>query len=151
MAFKNDNEFVTVGLKHIKFWTLRGRSLTSQKGIFGSVKIDSLMCLAFAFKNQTLFTGDSKGNVIQWTGRNATKSIKSHNGSTYCLFFKNNNLYSGGQDGIIKIYNSKLEITETIDMAKMTSFNPGIRSIDVKSQNDLLIGLKGGDVIKKIN
>ena len=77
MAFKNDNEFVTIGLKHIKFWTFKGRNLTSQKGIFGSVTIDSLICMAFAFKNQTLFTGDSKGNLIMWTGRNATKSIKS--------------------------------------------------------------------------
>lgn len=146
MAFKNDSEFVTIGLKHIKLWTLKGRSLTSQKGIFGSVTKDSLMSLAFAFQTKTLFTGDSKGNIILWTGRNATKSIKAHNGSTYCLYANKNFLYSGGQDGTIKIYNNKLEVKDTIDMAKMTSFNPGIRSMDMDSNNNLLIGLKGGDV-----
>ena len=31
-------------------------------------------------------------------------------------------------------------------MAKMTSFNPGIRSLDMNSGNNLLVGLKGGDV-----
>ena len=95
MAFKNDSEFVTIGLKHIKFWTVKGRNLT-----------------------------------------------------TFCLFSNNDLLYSGGQDGIIKIFNSKLEIKDTIDMTKMTSFNPGIRSIDMNSGNNLLIGLKGGDVKK---
>jgi hypothetical protein len=150
MAFKNDNEFVTIGLKHIKFWSLKGRNLTSQKGIFGNIPIDSLMSMTFAFETQTLFTGDSKGNIILWTGRNASKSIKSNNGSTYCLYYKKNLLYSGGQDGIIKIYNNKLEIKDIIDMSKMTSFNPGIRSLDMDNNNNILVGLKGGDVNKII-
>lgn len=150
MAFNNNNEFVTIGLKHFKLWTLNGRSLTSAKGIFGSIPIESLICLTYAFDNKTLFTGDSKGNMIIWNGRNATKSIKAHNGSCYVLSQKNNMLYSGGQDGIIKIYNNKLELKESIDMTKMTSFNPGIRSIDFNSNNEILLGLKGGDVKYKI-
>jgi WD40 repeat protein len=83
-----------------------------------------------------------------WTGRNATKSIKSHNGSTFCVYYNKDNdlLYSGGQDGIIKIFNSKLEVKDTIDMAKITSFNPGVRSLDMNKGSNLLIGLKGGDV-----
>lgn len=34
-AFKNENEFVTVGLKSIKFWKISGRNISSQKGVFG--------------------------------------------------------------------------------------------------------------------
>jgi microtubule-associated protein-like 6 len=150
MAFKNENEFVTIGLNHIKFWSLKGRNLTSQKGLFDKIPKESLMSMTFAFETQTLFTGDSKGNIILWTGRNATKSIKSHNGSTYCLYYKKNLLYSGGQDGTIKIYNNKFEIKDTIDMSKMTSFNPGIRSLDMDKNNKILVGLKGGDVNKMI-
>lgn len=145
-AFKTNTEFVTIGLKHIKFWTLNGRSLTTNKGIFGSIAIESLICMTYAFDNNSMFTGDAKGNLILWTGRNATKSIKAHNGSCYVLYHKNNQLYSGGQDGIIKIYNNKLEVKENIDMSKMTAFNPGIRSLDIDSTNNLLLGLKGGDV-----
>lgn len=145
-GFKNNNEFVTIGLKHIKFWTLNGRNLTSSKGIFGTFAADSLICMTYAFDNNTLFTGDSKGNMTLWTGRNATKSIKAHNGSCFVLYHKNNVLYSGGQDGIIKVYNNKLELKENYDMTKMTPFNPGVRSIDINSKNNLLIGLKGGDV-----
>ncbi len=146
MAFKSNNEFVTIGLKHLKIWSLNGRNLTSAKGIFGSIPVDSLICMTFAFDNKTLFSGDSKGNMILWTGRNATKSIKAHNGSCFALYSKNNMLYSGGQDGLIKIFNNKLELKDSIDMTKMTSFNPGIRSLDMSSSNSILVGLKGGDV-----
>lgn len=151
LAFKTNNEFVTIGLKHLKVWSLNGRNISSAKGIFGSIPVESLICMSFAFENNTLFTGDSKGNLILWMDRNATKSIKAHTGSSFCLFHKNNLLYSGGQDGIIKVYNNKLEVKDTIDMTKMTSFNPGIRSIDINSNNSLLLGLKGGDVIFSLN
>jgi len=147
LAFKTNNEFVSIGLKHLKIWTINGRNLNAAKGIFGSIPVDSLICMTFAFDSKTLFTGDSKGNLILWNGRNATRSIKAHNGSCFVLYHKNNMLYSGGQDGIIKIFNNKLDLKDNIDMTKMTSFNPGLRSIDINSSNSILVGLKGGDVI----
>lgn len=84
-------------------------------------------------------------------GRNATKSVKAHNGAVWTLFSKNNLLYSGGQDGIIKIYTNKFEVKESIDFSKITPFNPGVRSIDMDTANNMLVGTKGGDVIHIIN
>ena len=86
--------------------------------------------------------------MIIWAGRNANKSIKAHEGCVWSLISKGNNLYSGGQDGIIKIYSNKYEIKEVIDLKNLTSFNPGIRSLDLNDKNQLLIGTKGGDVYK---
>jgi hypothetical protein len=145
-GYKTENEFTTIGLKHIKFWTINGRNITAQKGIFGSVPSESLICMVYAFDNKTLFTGDAKGNLIQWAGRNANKSVKAHEGAVWTLYSKANLLYSGGQDGVIKIYTNKMEIKETIDFTKMTPFNPGVRSIDMNKQNLMLVGTKGGDV-----
>lgn len=145
-AFKNETEFITVGLKHIKFWSFQGRNLTAQKGVFGSVPSESLLTLCIAFDNQSVFTGDAKGNIISWTGRNASKSVKGHEGASWTLMSKGNLLYSGGQDGMIKVFTNKLEVKDTIDISKCTSFNPGVRSIDFNSKNDMLIGTKGGDV-----
>jgi hypothetical protein len=34
-AFKSEQEFVVVGLKTVKFWTLSGRNISYQKGTFG--------------------------------------------------------------------------------------------------------------------
>jgi WD40 repeat protein/Ca2+-binding EF-hand superfamily protein len=149
--FLNDTEFVTCGLKHIKFWSFTGRNLTSSKGIFGSLPAESLLTMAVAFQNKTLHAGDAKGNLIIWAGRNATKSIKAHNGALWCLYHKNGLLYSGGQDGLIKVYTNTYQIKETIDFSKLTAFNPGIRSIDMNTQNNLLVGTKGGDIIELVN
>jgi hypothetical protein len=144
--FLNENEFVTCGLKHIKFWSYQGRNLSAQKGILGNMPFESLLILCVAFQTKTLVSGDAKGNILIWAGRNATKSIKAHNGACWSLFYKNNILYSGGQDGLIKFYTNKFEVKEMIDFSKITPFHPGIRSIDMNESNKLLVGTKGGDV-----
>jgi microtubule-associated protein-like 6 len=35
-VWKNENEFVTCGLKHIKFWVQKGTNLISKNGIYGN-------------------------------------------------------------------------------------------------------------------
>ena len=145
--WKNEIDFVTCGLKHIKFFSLNGRNLSIQKGIFGSIPNEALLTMEMAFENKTCVTGDGKGNLIIWAGRNANKSIKAHEGAVWSLLSKGSNLYSGGQDGLIKIYSSKFEVKEVIDVKSMTPFTPGIRSIDINERNNLLIGTKGGDVL----
>lgn len=150
-AFKNETEFITVGLKHIKFWNFKGRNLSAQKGVFGSVPSESLLTLCIAFENQIVFTGDAKGNIIQWMGRNASKSVKAHEGAAWTLMSKGDLLYSGGQDGLIKVFTNKMEVKDTIDISKLTSFNPGVRSIDINAKNEMVIGTKGGDVNLPLN
>jgi len=145
--WKDEKEFITVGLKHVKLWTLNGRNLTAQKGVFGSTPIDSHLVVCYAFGKKVCISGDARGNLVTWSGRSATKSIKAHNGAIWALHTKKDKLFSGGLDGFIKVYNSKMEETENIDISKLTSFGPGVRSIDTNSKGVLLIGTKGGDVI----
>lgn len=149
VGFSSENEFVSIGLKHIKFYSVNGRNVNSKKGVFGSVTQEALLCMCFGFGNNTLLTGDAKGNIIVWAGRSATKSIKAHSGSTLVLYNSKNNLvYSGGEDGIIKVYNGKLEVKETIDTTKMSPFKVGIRSIDFDDGGAMVIGTRGGDIIE---
>lgn len=146
--FKTENEFITIGLKHIKFFTLNGRNISSTKGLFGSCPTSALLCMAQCFQSKILVTGDTNGNLLVWSGRNATKAIKAHNGAVWSLMHDSNLLYSGGQDGLIKIYSQQFEVKETIDMTKMTPFNPGVRSIDINTKTkNMLIATRGGDVI----
>jgi len=145
--WKDEIEFITVGLKHIKLWTLNGRNLTSQKGVYGSVPKEAHLVACYAFNKKTCVSGDAKGNLVTWSGRSATKAIKAHNGGLWALHSTKDKLFSGGQDGFIKVFNSKMEETEKIDMSKYTSFNPGVRAIDSNSKGVMLLGLKGGDVI----
>lgn len=39
----SDSQFVSVGIKHIKFWTLAGGSLMYKKGVVGGVVEDARM------------------------------------------------------------------------------------------------------------
>lgn len=61
----SDTQFVSVGIKHIKFWTLVGGSLVYKKGVIGSVedgRMQTMLSVAFgavrsnpapAFQNET--------------------------------------------------------------------------------------------------
>ena len=144
--WKDEKEFITVGLKSVKVWTLNGRNLTAQKGVFGSCPVEAHLVVCYAFNKKMCVSGDAKGNLVTWAGRSAMKSIKAHNGGLWALHSKKDKLFTGGQDGFIKVFNSKMEETEKIDVSKFTSFNPGVRSIDTNSKGVLLLGCKGGDV-----
>ena len=52
----DNNRLVTVGVKHIKFWSLCGNALSAKKGVFGKVSL-----------------------LLNYT------SIQNGNGSCYCL------------------------------------------------------------------
>jgi len=46
----SDTQFVSVGIKHIKFWTLVGGSLMYKKGVIGSVedgRMQTMLSVAF--------------------------------------------------------------------------------------------------------
>ena len=147
----NNEEFVTVGPKHIKFFALKGRTINGKRGVFGKIALEPLVCACVSFENNTLVTGTSKGNLIVWTGGNATLVKELCKGPVYCLYSKNNLLYAAGFDGVIRIFtNSKLveKVESKIDITQMTRCDPGIRSIDMNEKGALLIGTKGGDIIE---
>lgn len=46
----SDTQFVSVGIKHVKFWTLVGGSLMYKKGVIGSVedgRMQTMLSVAF--------------------------------------------------------------------------------------------------------
>lgn len=53
----SDTQFVSVGIKHIKFWTLVGGSLMYKKGVIGSVedgRMQTMLSVAFGAVRQEL-------------------------------------------------------------------------------------------------
>ena len=151
-CWKNNNEFVTVGPKHIKFFKVSGRNITQSKGVYGKVKKEPLVSAIFAFNK--LYTGTDKGNIITWDGSNAS-SLKAvcKNGPLYTLYYyaKDKLLFAGGYDGIIIAYdNAKLNERYRLDIQKITNSpcDCGIRSIDCNAKQEMLIGTKGGDIIE---
>lgn len=74
----SDSQFVTVGVNHVKFWSVAGNQLVCKKGVLpapsqgtdGSIKMQTMLSLAFsAVSNYRKSRG--KGTMI-WTLKNLT-------------------------------------------------------------------------------
>ena len=62
--WKIANEAVTAGLKHIKFYTVKGSNIKAEKGSTGKAgKFEPILCICYAFSDQKCLTGTSKGNL----------------------------------------------------------------------------------------
>lgn len=153
VAWKNDQVFVTVGPKHIKFWTLNGRNLTGKRGVFGQQnKQEPLVSVTFAYtNNQYCVTGSKSGNLYLWTGEAANKPLKAHNGEVSVLLSNKQTLYSGGEDGIVIIWSfggggALTKTAQVCEMATLSKYRPGIRSLDIKTDGTLLVGTRGAEL-----
>lgn len=58
-AWKNNNEFATVGLKHVKFFTINGATLTATKGTYGASGPTPFISCHFAFAEKKFLTGSA--------------------------------------------------------------------------------------------
>ncbi|MBP3801902.1 MAG: EF-hand domain-containing protein, partial [Clostridia bacterium] len=152
VVWVNNEQFVTVGPKHIKYFKVKGRNITSTKGSFGKNKVEPLCSVCSAFGK--IFTGTTKGNLISWTGAKAgsvTNICKS--GAVFCLYYneKQKLMFTGGADGVIIAYdNGKLNEKYRIELKKITKSptNCGIRAMDVNSKGEMVIGTKGGEIVE---
>ena len=156
LACKSETEFMTCGLKHVKFYTLTGKNVKPLRGSLDpSQQNEVFLCATYAFNNTVAVCGTQSGNLIPFNGSAAGKSVKAHNGGVWVLCAKKNNLYSGGQDGKILIWTGGLtKAVEVSNLANISKFNPGIASIDVRSDgNTFLVGTRGSELyeVKKDN
>lgn len=78
MAYSpDDSMLVTVGVKHVRFWSFAGCTLQSKKGLFGAVGgRQTVLCVAFLRSNPV--TGQLDGTLCRWSGRNCVESKKAH-------------------------------------------------------------------------
>jgi microtubule-associated protein-like 6 len=148
----NNNEFISVGKTHIKFYKVNGRNVTASKGIFGKVEKQILCSVVSAFKK--VFTGSTKGNLITWEGSNASKSINiCKGGAVYVLnyFDKEKLLFAGCFDGNIIAYDSaKLTEKYRLDILKITNTptDIAIRAFDVNFKGEMIVGTRGGEIVE---
>lgn len=71
----SDVEFVTYGVKHLKFFTLNGTSLNPKSGITSKVP-NCLPVFNYVFHKgwNRYFSGGSKGSITEWSKNSALKS-----------------------------------------------------------------------------
>lgn len=82
------NAVVSCGIKHIKFWTLSGNTLTAKKGVFGKVgEIQTMFCLAFGAAADVTYSVTFSGDIYMWKGSTLSQAIRAAHIVRYDFFW----------------------------------------------------------------
>lgn len=150
-AWKNETEFATVGLKHVKFFTISGSTLTATKGTYGAGGIVPFISCHFAFDEKKFFTGSAQGVLFDWAGKSAGKQYKSHTDALWNIMTVNKgaNLLTGSNDGKVIMWDKNVRLLKTFDLTPMSPFPVGVRSMDYNEANGrILVGTKGAEIFE---
>ena len=164
-----DGRFVTVGMKHIKFWKKVGSGFTSKRGIFGRKgKIDTMLSLAFTPDGQTL-SGSAGGQVCIWTGNTLTSTVKVHDGPVFSIFHvvprdveghEAGYYVTGGKDATVAIWEGAFETLKkryeirpdslTSQSSQLSREKPPIRAVTVSqdASGRTIAGTTSGEIIE---
>ena len=143
--FMSNTEIAIYGPKFIKFFTINGQNVSSSRGTIGNKPFEAQFC-GINF-NSAFVTGTHAGNLFVWAAKSLGKTIKAHTGQVWALNSNGGKLYSGGSEGSVSIWDGAYKQLNSISLVD-SSLSPGIRSIDVTDQGDLLIGTRGGDILE---
>ncbi|KAJ3327661.1 Echinoderm microtubule-associated protein-like 5 [Blyttiomyces sp. JEL0837] len=137
---KNSGEFVTFGVKHLKFWTFDAGSgkLKGDRGLMGSRKVQSIICCTY-LPNGNFVTGTHAGEIIFWARNQVINVVEHvHTGPVYSICFDGDlGLLTGGTDGYLILHDPRN--MDTIDKIQVEA---GIRSVDVSPEGNILVGLE---------
>ena len=118
----HDGRIVTVGEKHIKFWTVENGYLVGKNGVFGRLgKPSTILSIAFGSDGST-FTGTQHGIIYQWAdgGEECLQKYEAvHQGPVHDLFVTEDYVITGGGDGKIHFFTQYMEKVFTIDMGSV--------------------------------
>jgi WD40 repeat protein len=150
-CWKDETEFATVGLKHVKFFNIQGLNITMSKGLYGPSGVTPMISCAYAFKEQVFLTGMATGELVMWNGRSIGKTFKQHADALWQIINVENKsmIMTGGNDGKVILWDRTFTPKQSIDIAPMSKFPAGIRSLDyLDSAKTLLVGTRGAEIIE---
>ncbi|KAL7992619.1 hypothetical protein Chor_016875 [Crotalus horridus] len=173
----SDTQFVSVGVKHVRFWTLAGRALLSKKGQTSSIedaRMQTMLSVAFGANNLT-FTGTISGDVCVWKDHILNRIVgKAHNGPIFAMYttLRDGLIVTGGKErpskegGALKLWDQelrrcrafRLETGQVIDcvrsvcrgkkMVNKVNLGHAARTVSYSPEGDMVaIGMKNGEFI----
>ncbi|XP_046338524.1 echinoderm microtubule-associated protein-like 6 isoform X1 [Haliotis rufescens] len=156
--FEN-SKLVTVGVKHIKFWSQTGGGFTSNRGTVGKVaKLCDMLCVAYGKTADVCFSGGSDGNVFIWSGITLQKTVKAHEGPVFAMHSLDKGFVTGGKDGVIGLWDDQFERCLKTYAIKRASVAPGSRGMFITESpavraivlghGKILVGTKNGEILE---
>ena len=144
-SFVNNSQICIFGLKFIKFFTIKGKNVSVRRGVVGSTtkRLEAQICGEPFMEH--FVTGTHAGNLYVWSNSSLSKTVKAHNSQVWSLCVKEDKLLSGGSDGVVNSWDSKLNQLQTFSLSNY-SLSAGIRAIDVDQAGNLLLGTRGAEI-----
>ncbi|CAF0889090.1 unnamed protein product [Brachionus calyciflorus] len=148
--------FVSVGFKHVKFWSLAGSELIKRKGVLTDwnstgkklKKMPTMLSIGFGLENLS-YTGSMGGDVFIWKDNVLIRTIlRAHQGPIFSMY---TSLFDGCIVSGAKEKSSPVKIWDK-DMKKcLKELSLGSSSV-VKSvcriKNKIIVGTKSNDIFE---
>ncbi|KAM7447232.1 Echinoderm microtubule-associated protein-like 5 [Porites harrisoni] len=159
----SDTQFVTCGVKHVKFWTVAGGQLIGKRGLINTsqqmegddsqLRMQTMLSVAFGADNLT-FTGAMNGDVFVWSGHKLVRLVsRAHSGPMFSMHttLRDGLIVTGGKEkgnpkeGVaIKLWDQEMKRCRSL------SLGPGpcvVRSV-CRGKGKILVGTKDSEIIE---
>ncbi|XP_055018852.1 echinoderm microtubule-associated protein-like 6 [Boleophthalmus pectinirostris] len=153
----SDTQFVSVGIKHVKFWTLAGGALMYKKGVVGTVedgRLQTMLSVAFGANNLT-FTGGINGDVYVWREHFLLRVVaKAHTGPVFTMYttLRDGLIVTGGKErptkegGAVKLWDQEMKRCRAFQLETGQQVEC-VRSV-CRGKGKILVGTKDGEIIE---
>eukprot|EP00163_Fabomonas_tropica_P029151 TRINITY_DN615_c0_g1_i1.p1 TRINITY_DN615_c0_g1~~TRINITY_DN615_c0_g1_i1.p1 ORF type:complete len:1806 (-),score=610.31 TRINITY_DN615_c0_g1_i1:143-5560(-) len=148
----DNSRFMTGGVKHVKFWTWNGSNLDNDRGLFGGNNITTVLGATLTTDGR-LITANYNGTLYAWDPdtRKVTQVVPAHKGAAYGVTNDGENIFSVGADGMMVVFNYKLEKVDDTEAGGIVPEKDGkpcaLRSIAI-GDGEALIGTYGCDILE---
>ncbi|KAI1895518.1 hypothetical protein AGOR_G00107080 [Albula goreensis] len=153
----SDTQFVSVGIKHVRFWTLAGRALLSKKGVLSSIeeaRMQTMLSVAFGANNLT-FTGTISGDVCVWKEHILVRIVaKAHTGPVFTMYttLRDGLIVTGGKErpskegGALKLWDQELKRCRAFRL-ETGQIIDCVRSV-CRGKGKILVGTRNAEIIE---
>lgn len=153
----SDSQFVSVGVKHVKFWTLAGRALLSKKGLLSTLedaRMQTMLAVAFGANNLT-FTGTISGDVCVWKDHILCRIVaRAHNGPVFAMYttLRDGLIVTGGKEkpskegGAVKLWDQELRRCRAFRL-ETGQASDCVRSV-CRGKGKILVGTRSAEIIE---
>ncbi|XP_078516147.1 echinoderm microtubule-associated protein-like 5 isoform X2 [Lissotriton helveticus] len=144
------NKLVSCGVKHIKFWSLCGNSLTPKRGVFGKTgDLQTILCLACA-RDEVTYSGALNGDIYVWKGMNLVRTIQgAHAAGIFSMNACEEGFATGGRDGCVRLWDLNFKAITVIDLRETDQGYKGLSVRSVCWRGDhILVGTQDSEIFE---
>ena len=153
----SNESLVSVGVKHINFWTMKGASLTSKRGVFGKAgKAVTMLCCVFSKTSDHCISGGENGMVYIWAGSNLKSCVQAHSGAIHAVIALDKGFVTGGKDAKVILWDDTFENQlKTYSLSSFKTQNPVLNLNPVQAvrgialgKGKIVVGTRGGNIFE---